>query len=44
MFYLQEQALRKVIAGVTSINEMVRVLSKPAADVKQKQVKKNGDK
>lgn len=27
MLYLQEQALRKVIAGVTSINEMVRVLA-----------------
>jgi type II secretory ATPase GspE/PulE/Tfp pilus assembly ATPase PilB-like protein len=27
MIYLQEQALRKVIAGTTSINEMVRVLS-----------------
>jgi type II secretory ATPase GspE/PulE/Tfp pilus assembly ATPase PilB-like protein len=27
MLYLQEQALRKVIAGATSINEMVRVLS-----------------
>ena len=40
MLYLQEQTLRKVIAGVTSINEMVRVLSKPAG-AKQKQVKKN---
>ncbi|MHC4260116.1 MAG: GspE/PulE family protein [Planctomycetota bacterium] len=28
MLYLQEQALRKVIAGTTAINEMVRVLSK----------------
>jgi type II secretory ATPase GspE/PulE/Tfp pilus assembly ATPase PilB-like protein len=28
MLYLQEQALMKVIGGVTSINEMVRVLSK----------------
>ena len=28
MLYLQEQALRKVISGTTSINEMVRVLSK----------------
>ncbi|MBN2019636.1 MAG: Flp pilus assembly complex ATPase component TadA [Sedimentisphaerales bacterium] len=28
MLYLQEQALLKVIAGTTSINEMVRVLSK----------------
>jgi len=27
MLYLQEQALRKVISGVTSINEMIRVLS-----------------
>jgi type II secretory ATPase GspE/PulE/Tfp pilus assembly ATPase PilB-like protein len=37
MLYLQEQAMMKVIAGVTSINEMVRVLSKspdqkPAAE------------
>jgi type II secretory ATPase GspE/PulE/Tfp pilus assembly ATPase PilB-like protein len=29
MLYLQEQALRKVVAGTTSINEMVRVLSAP---------------
>jgi len=29
MLYLQEQALRKVIAGVTSVNEMIRVLSAP---------------
>ena len=28
MLYLQEQALRKVVSGTTSINEMVRVLSK----------------
>jgi len=28
MLYLQEQAMMKVIAGVTSVNEMVRVLSK----------------
>jgi type II secretory ATPase GspE/PulE/Tfp pilus assembly ATPase PilB-like protein len=27
MLYLQEQALRKVIAGTTAINEMIRVLS-----------------
>jgi type II secretory ATPase GspE/PulE/Tfp pilus assembly ATPase PilB-like protein len=27
MLYLQEQALRKVLAGTTSIDEMVRVLS-----------------
>ncbi|MHC4478253.1 MAG: GspE/PulE family protein [Planctomycetota bacterium] len=29
MLYVQEQALRKVMAGMTSINEMVRVLSRP---------------
>ena len=29
MLYLQEQALRKVINGTTSINEMIRVLSPP---------------
>ena len=28
MLYLQEQGLLKVITGITSINEMVRVLSK----------------
>ncbi len=28
MLYLQEQALRKVVGGITSINEMVRVLAK----------------
>ena len=28
MLYLQEQGLLKVIAGITSINETVRVLSK----------------
>jgi type II secretory ATPase GspE/PulE/Tfp pilus assembly ATPase PilB-like protein len=27
MLYLQEQALRKVIAGSAAINEMIRVLS-----------------
>jgi len=27
MLYLQEQALRKVIAGKVAINEMIRVLS-----------------
>jgi len=27
MLYLQEQALRKVITGITSVNEMIRVLS-----------------
>ncbi len=31
MLYLQEQALRKVIAGTTAINEMVRVLAPPKA-------------
>jgi len=29
MLYLQEQALKKVVAGTTSINEMVRVFSTP---------------
>ncbi len=29
MLYLQEQALRKVVSGITSINEMIRVLSPP---------------
>ncbi len=29
MLYLQEQALRKAIAGKTAINEMLRVLSQP---------------
>lgn len=29
MLYLQEQAMRKVITGATSINEMIRVLSAP---------------
>ncbi len=29
MLYLQEQAMRKVIAGITDINEMIRALSKP---------------
>jgi len=27
MLYLQEQTLRKVISGTTSVNEMIRVLS-----------------
>jgi hypothetical protein len=31
MLYLQEQALRKVIAGNVAINEMIRVLSTPKA-------------
>jgi type II secretory ATPase GspE/PulE/Tfp pilus assembly ATPase PilB-like protein len=29
MLYLQEQAMRKVIAGITDVNEMIRALSKP---------------
>ncbi|GAJ00439.1 unnamed protein product, partial [marine sediment metagenome] len=29
MLYLQEQALRKVVAATTAINEMIRVLSAP---------------
>ncbi len=29
MLYLQEQALRKVVDGTTSVNEMVRILSTP---------------
>ena len=33
MLYLQEQALRKIVVGVTAINEMVRVFS---ASKKQK--------
>jgi type II secretory ATPase GspE/PulE/Tfp pilus assembly ATPase PilB-like protein len=36
MLYLQEQALRKVIAGTTAINEMVRVLSSPNKEQKTK--------
>ena len=40
MLYLQEQGLHKVIAGVTSINEMIRALSSSALNVK-KPVKKN---
>ena len=36
MLYLQEQCLRKVIAGSISINEMIRVLS-PAKSKKQNQ-------
>ena len=31
MFYLQEQALRKVIDGTTSIQEVLRVTQNPAA-------------
>lgn len=29
MLYLQQQAMRKIVAGQTSVNEMIRVLSKP---------------
>jgi type II secretory ATPase GspE/PulE/Tfp pilus assembly ATPase PilB-like protein len=36
MLYLQEQMLRKVIAGTTSVNEMVRVLSKSKKETEQK--------
>ena len=39
MLYLQEQALRKVVAGTTSINEMVRVFAK-TQNQKQKTVSK----
>ncbi|MCK4888040.1 MAG: Flp pilus assembly complex ATPase component TadA [Planctomycetes bacterium] len=39
MLYLQEQGLNKVIAGVTSVNEMIRALSSSALNVK-KPVKK----
>ncbi len=39
MFSLQEQALRAVLNGTTSINEMVRVLSKP----KDRKVKAAGN-
>jgi len=31
MLYLQEQALRKVIAGTVAINEMIRALSTAGA-------------
>ncbi|MHC4158590.1 MAG: ATPase, T2SS/T4P/T4SS family, partial [Planctomycetota bacterium] len=37
MLYLQEQALKKVVAGTTSINEMVRVLSKGRKKKRPKQ-------
>jgi type II secretory ATPase GspE/PulE/Tfp pilus assembly ATPase PilB-like protein len=36
MLYLQEQALRKVVDGETSINEMLRVFSKPGKSKKRK--------
>lgn len=41
MVFLQEQALRKVLAGETAINEMVRVLTpaKPTKQAKPKQTK-----
>lgn len=39
MLYLQEQALKKVIAGTTSVNEMVRVLAK-SKDQKDKDRRK----
>jgi type II secretory ATPase GspE/PulE/Tfp pilus assembly ATPase PilB-like protein len=35
MLYMQEQMLKRVLAGVTSVNEMVRVLSKPKSDEKK---------
>jgi type II secretory ATPase GspE/PulE/Tfp pilus assembly ATPase PilB-like protein len=37
MLYLQEQALKKVVAGTTSINEMVRVFSTPKKPKTKKQ-------
>jgi len=37
MLYLQEQALKRVVAGATSINEMVRVLSKEKQENKPEQ-------
>lgn len=40
MLYLQEQALKKVIEGTTSINEMVRILSANKKKVKRPPVKK----
>lgn len=36
MLYLQEQALRKVIAGITAINEMIRVLAASKSKAKAK--------
>lgn len=35
MLYLQEQMLKKVLAGTTSVNEMVRVLSKQKSEGKK---------
>ena len=40
MLYLQEQALRKVIAGTVTINEMIRVLSTPKARKQNQQSRK----
>ncbi len=37
MLYLQEQALRKVMAGLTAINEMVRVLTPATKKARSKQ-------
>ena len=37
MLYIQEQALRKVIAGITAIDEMIRVLSASKSKSKAKQ-------
>jgi len=37
MLYIQEQALRKVIAGITAIDEMIRVLSASKSKAKAKQ-------
>jgi type II secretory ATPase GspE/PulE/Tfp pilus assembly ATPase PilB-like protein len=37
MLYLQEQALRKIITGSSSVNEMVRILSKTQSQSKRKQ-------
>jgi type II secretory ATPase GspE/PulE/Tfp pilus assembly ATPase PilB-like protein len=35
MLYLQEQAIRKVAEGVTSINEVIRTLSGPGENAKK---------
>ena len=45
MLYLQEHALKKVIAGSTAIKEMVKVLSKSDKSIKKlnKQHKKQTD-
>jgi len=39
MLYLQEQALRKIMAGTTSINEMVRVFTKTQKKKQKSQTK-----